>query len=433
MRKKTPMIFAATMILSMAVLMGCGSEQTPEELFTPTPSATNTPEPTVTNTPTPSPAPTATNTPTPSPEPTATNTPTPRPTSTPTPKPTNTPTPKPTEVPIVKKDGNVEKAAYEKAVKAFEGIVKRMRADGLVKETDVCVTMDATSIKVDITFDNSDIDLMLSLDESTHIYTLIFDYNFIWLEGFGPKVNGKDPAAYNKELLIATLSMVSDEPMELFDRIDLDCFSAAGLSSVKWTEIADCFIMSGTFILDESISYLITKEADTAKTTREASYVLTGTAADGATIECVIGYDPSVVAYELKDNGNMGWVVNGRELPSGIVTYMHAVDESKMGPYCYPVIGTGCASYEEYKQNWLDIYKGAAKAEIAEYVSYTANGYTYYYFEGFFMTETEIGDPDIVYVQISDNAYIELYNVMFEESLEDFVNGSFYIEEVTVK
>jgi len=139
-----------------------------------------------------------------------------------------------------------------------------MRADGLVKETDVCVTMDATSIRVDITFDNSDIDLMLSLDESTHIYTLVFDYNFIWLEGFGPKVNGKAPAVYNKELLIATLGMVSDEPMALFDRIDLDCFSAAGLSSAKWTEIADCFIMSGTFILDESISYLITKEAETA-------------------------------------------------------------------------------------------------------------------------------------------------------------------------
>ena len=47
--------------------------------------------------------------------------------------------------------------------------------------------MDVTTIKVDITFDNSDIDLMLSLDESTNIYTLVFDYNFIWLENF---VNG---------------------------------------------------------------------------------------------------------------------------------------------------------------------------------------------------------------------------------------------------
>ena len=104
--------------------------------------------------------------------------------------------------------------------------------------------------------------------------------------------------------------------------------------------------------MTESISYLITKDAETARTTREASYVLSGTTADGATVE---------------------------------------------------------------------------------YLGYAANGYTYYYFEGFFMTETDIGDSDIVYVQISDNAYIEVYNVMFEESLEDFVNGSFYIEEVTVK
>ena len=95
-----------------------------------------------------------------------------------------------------------------------------LEAGGENRETDVCVTMDATTIKVDITFDNSDIDLMLSLDESTNIYTLVFDYNFIWLEGFGPKVNGKDPAVYNKELLIATLGMVSDELMALFDRID---------------------------------------------------------------------------------------------------------------------------------------------------------------------------------------------------------------------
>lgn len=321
---------------------------------------------------------------------------------------------------------------YKKAVSAFEGIVNKMRADGLVASDDVCVTMDNTNVEVDITFDNDDVDLKLSKDSSTNIYTLTFDYYFNWLEGFGADVNGKDPALYNKELLIAILGMVSDEPQALFDRIDLDCFSAASLSSEKWTEIGDCFIKSGGMVVDEYISYNITKEA---KDTRDASYVLTGTTASGATVECVIEYDSSLVAYELRDNGNMNWSVNGYELPSGIVTYMHALDETKVGPNCYPLIKTDCTSYENYKNNWLDkhIAKGDPDPIIYEYSSHTVNGYTYYWFEGFFVTETDIGDPDIIYVQIGENEYIELYNVMFEERFEDFINSSFYIKEVNIR
>lgn len=172
-----------------------------------------------------------------------------------------------------------------------------------------------------------------------------------------------------------------------------------------------------------------------AKYTRDASYVLTGTTSSGAAVECVIEYDSSLVSYELIYNDNMNWTVNGYELPSGMVTYMSAVDETKYGPYCYPIIKTGCTSYENYKKSWIDKYValGDLNANICELGSYTVNGYTYYWFEGFFRTETVIGDPDIVYVQISENEYIELYNVMFEESFEDFINGSFYIKEVKIK
>ncbi len=336
------------------------------------------------------------------------------------------------EVPFIKTVGDVDDATYNKAVKAFEGIVKKMYADGLVSQDAVCITLDNTKVEVDITFDNDDVDLKLSKDSSANIYTLAFDYNFTWLEGFGPMVNGKEPAPYNKELIIATLGMVSDEPQLLFDRIDLDCFSAASLSSEKWTEIGDCFIKSGEVVVDEYISYNITKEA---MDSRDASCVLTGTTSSGATVECVIEYDSSLVAYELRDNGDMNWTVNGYELPSGIVTYMHAVDDTKIGPNGYPIIRTGCDSYETYKKNWIDKYiaAGDEDATIYEYSSHTVNGYTYYWFEGFFMTETDIGDPDIIYVQIGENEYIELYNVMFEERFEDFINSSFYIKEVNVK
>lgn len=148
---------------------------------------------------------------------------------------------------------------------------------------------------------------------------------------------------------------------------------------------------------------------------------MTGTTSSGATVECVIEYDSSLVSYELRDNSNMNWAINGYELPSGMVTYMSPVDETKWGPHCYPIIKTGCTSYENYKQNWLDKYiaKGDANASITEYNSHTVNGYTYYWFEGSYKTETEIGDPDIVYVQIGENEYIELYNVLFEESFEN--------------
>ena len=342
------------------------------------------------------------------------------------------PTPEPAEAPIVKKVGTVDDAAYEKAVKAFEGVVKKMRTDGLVKESDVCVTMDSSTINVDITFDNSDVDLVLQKDDSTKIYTLTFDYNFMWLEGFGPKVNGKDPALYNKELLIATLSMVSDEPEAVFNRIDLDCYSAASLSETEWTEIGDCFIKSNGMKVDEYISYTLTKEP---KDTRNSTFTITGKTSSGTTVECVIEYDSSVVKYELVDSSNINWNVNGQEFPDGLIACMTAVDETKAEINGYPIINSGCTSYEDYKKNLIDkfIEKGDPNAKITDYNSHTVNGYTYYWCEAFFKTETQIADPDIVYVQIGENEYIEIYNIWFDCPFEKLINNAFYIKEVNIK
>lgn len=320
----------------------------------------------------------------------------------------------PTEVPIVQAIGNVDEAQYEKAVKAFEPVVKKMRADGLVKADDICVTMDGSGIVADITFDNEECDLILLKDNKSNSYTLIMNYDFTWLEGFGPTVNGKDPAHYNKDILIAMLSMVSDEPEVVFDRIDLDCFSAFGLYGDKWTQIADCFLMNDGMKVDEYISYKITTEDVDS---RDASYILsiTGDAVD--VTGCVIEYDSSKVAYELTENG---------------ADYLRPADETKDAPYGYPVIKKGCSSYEEYKENLLAEYKamGDSDAHITEYSSHRVNGYTYYWLEGFYETETKKGDPDIIYVQIGENEYVELYNVIFHERLEDFINSSFVISEV---
>ena len=111
-----------------------------------------------------------------------------------------------TEAPIVTKIGNVDSATYNKAVSAFEGIVKKMRKDGVVKATDTCVVMEGTTIKVDIYYGDKDTDLILSKG-SNNIYTLTLDYDFNWVDQLAVTINGKNSAAYNKELFKALLSM----------------------------------------------------------------------------------------------------------------------------------------------------------------------------------------------------------------------------------
>lgn len=169
---------------------------------------------------------------------------------------------------IVKKEGKVNESTYKKAVTAFEDIVNKLRTDGVVGEDDICVIMDDNGIKVNITFvdDSSDIELIKKDD----VYLLILDYDFTWLEGFGEKINDIDPAVYNKELLLSILKMVSDEPQVIFDRIDMDYHSAAGLSDTDWTEVGDCLIISGDMKVDEFISYKIkTSNKNSDETTDE--------------------------------------------------------------------------------------------------------------------------------------------------------------------
>ncbi len=158
---------------------------------------------------------------------------------------------------IVKKEGNVNEAAYKKAITVFEDVVNKLRTDGVVGANDICVIMDDTSIKVDITFGDSSTDI--ELRKNGDAYLLILDCDFTWLEGFGEKINDIDPASYNKELLLATLKIISDEPQLIFDRIDMDYHSAAGLSDSEWTEVGDCLIISDDIKVDEYISYKIKK------------------------------------------------------------------------------------------------------------------------------------------------------------------------------
>ena len=75
---------------------------------------------------------------------------------------------------------------------------------------------------------------------------------------------------------------------------------------------------------------------------------------------------------------------------------------------------------------------GDSAPRISELSTDTVNGYTYHFLEGIYRGDT-IGDPDIVYVQIGDNEYIEMYSVQIVDYMEDFINTCFYIKEVTIK
>lgn len=165
-----------------------------------------------------------------------------------------------TEAPIVTKVGNVDAATYNKAVSAFESIVKKMRKDGIVKASDTCVVMEGSTLKVDINYGDKDVDLILKYDGNSKVYELVLDYNFSWLSELAVKINGKDSAPYNRELIKATLSMVSNEVDAVFDRIDMDCYSANSLDTEKWSWSGDCFIKSGQFKVDQLFSYYLTKE-----------------------------------------------------------------------------------------------------------------------------------------------------------------------------
>ena len=318
-----------------------------------------------------------------------------------------------TEAPIVTKVGNVDNATYNKAVSAVEGIVKKMRKDGVVKATDTCVVMEGSTIKIDINYGDKDTDLILSKG-SNNIYTLTVDYDFCWISGMATTINGKDSSSYNKELLKAVLSMVSGEVELLYNRIDMDCFSAMGLYSNKWTQIGDCSIKSGEIKVDRYFTYLITKEDVDS---RDETFTLVGKNSAGKTVECILEYDSSVVTYETTDNG----------------AYMEGNAANNI--FGYPTIRTGSSTYENYKKTLVDSWKakGDPNAFVTEISTHSVNGYTYYWFELFYETADAKGDPEVLYVQIGANEYLELYGFESWIRLEDFANDALYIKEIKVK
>ena len=331
-------------------------------------------------------------------------------------KPAETTTKKPAEVeaPIVQKVGSVDEAFYNKAVKAFEGPVKKIRQDGLTKKSDVCVSMEGKNIKVDINYADKESDLALIYNANSKIYELVVDFDFCWLSELAVKINGKDSAPYNKELLKALISMVSDEVEIVYNRIDLDCFSAMGLGTDKWVNIGDIAIKGGNFVADKSFSYFITKEDVDS---RDKTFTLVGKNSAGKTVECILEYNSSVVKYEAVDTG----------------AYMEGDDSNNI--FGYPTIKTGCGSYENYKKGLIDSWKakGDPNTFIEEMTSHSANGYTYYWFELFYETADAKGDPEVMYVQIGANEYLELYGFETWIRFEDFINGALFIKEVKVK
>lgn len=142
-----------------------------------------------------------------------------------------------------------------------------------------------------------------------------------------------------------------------------------------------------------------------------------GKNSSGKTVECVIDYNSKEVTFEAVDNA----------------VYMEGDDENFI--YGYPTIKTGSNSYIAYKNLVLDNLraKGDLNAHVEEVASYRVNGYTYYWLEAFYETADAKGDPEILYVQIGTNEYIELYGFETYLSLEEFIDNAFFIREVIIK
>ena len=187
-----------------------------------------------------------------------------------------------------------------------------------------------------------------------------------------------------------------------------------GLGDDKWVNIGDISIKGGNYVADKSFSYLITKEDVDS---RDKSFTLVGKNSAGKTIECILEYDSSVVKYEAADNS----------------AYMEGNSENNI--FGYTTVKTGSSSYENYKKGLIDSWKakGDSNPKIEEMTSHRVNGYTCYWFELFYETADAKGDPEVLYVQIGENEYLELYGFESWIRFEDFVNGALFIKEVIVK
>ncbi len=163
-----------------------------------------------------------------------------------------------TTVAIVQVNGNVDSAKVTAVETSFTPIINALREKGMIGATDVCVTIDESAIKFDITPNNDTIDLALyTTDEANGIYTFALDQNLWYLEGFGELINGIDPAPYNKDAIHAMLGLISSQPAEIFNTIDQTYFSCYSLSVDEWTPIGDCQMMDGADSVPGAWSYLI--------------------------------------------------------------------------------------------------------------------------------------------------------------------------------
>ncbi len=269
MRKKMLRTITIVITISLFVLVGCGDkketnstqteQQTKEVVAETTEESKETQTQKQTEVATQAPTENETQKSTEAPTQKPTEAPTQKPTEAPTQKPTAAPTQAPADAPIVKAIGTVDANSYKKAETAFEGIVKKLRKDGLVSSQDVCVTMDNTTVKVDITFKDTDTDLTLVKDASSGVYTLTLDFQCVWVAGLTEKVNGIERAPYNKELLLALLSLVSEQPQALFETIDKCYFSSYSLSDTDWTAVGDCYMRDGDYKYDVFCQFQICK------------------------------------------------------------------------------------------------------------------------------------------------------------------------------
>jgi len=167
-------------------------------------------------------------------------------------------TQEPEETPIVRALEEVDATEFTAVETAFTNVVLSLREKGLISEDFVCVTMDTKTIKFDITPDNGTVDLTLYKPDATNdFYIFALDQNLWYLEGFGELINGIDPAPYNKEAILAMLSLVSADSQAIFDTIDQTYFSAFALSEEEWTAVGSCQMRDGGTAIENAWSYHI--------------------------------------------------------------------------------------------------------------------------------------------------------------------------------
>lgn len=159
--------------------------------------------------------------------------------------------------PIVMANGSVDEDELKRAEDIFRDIVTRLRTDGLANGSDISVEMDKDSIRADINLNTTTYDIeLLKVGE---FLILKIDPDFTWKPDQAEKINGIDPASYNKEMLMDILKMFSNTPEEIFDIIDKTYFSGFILDNKEWLKVGDCYIVDDYSEGDTSIVFRFKK------------------------------------------------------------------------------------------------------------------------------------------------------------------------------